>query len=333
VRRTYAALPSAMRSAKRWLVWRQAGTRKIPFYTNGRLRGKGCTLDSPKDVAALAGFEEALSALSSGAYTGLGFALGRDGGGWWQGIDLDRVSAHPGLMPLCFRLPGYTERSPSGDGVHAIGFGDAFETVNVNEAGIEAYCRRRYLTVTGDFTSMGDRLGSPGPVEDLSGFVRSILLPYAGLSPRPPPGRPQALLQALPADSELVAALKSALGVLDASDYSTSIRQGQRLRCLGRVGFELWRAWRATSSKFNEEETRKKWGSLSGSHTGYAAIFREAQNAGWLNPGFTATAHTLAQEEFMGAWRLDNPVGFEADGTLTHVLHDSTANTRKEANG
>jgi primase-polymerase (primpol)-like protein len=81
----------------------------------------------------------------------VGFALGPDGnGGCWQGIDLDHLSEHPELQTLVERLPGYVERSPSVDGVHAIGYGQSFETLSQNGSGIEAYSERRFFTVTGD---------------------------------------------------------------------------------------------------------------------------------------------------------------------------------------
>jgi len=46
-------------------------------------------------------------------------------------------------------LPGYVETSPSGNGVHAIGYGRSFKTLGSNGSGIEAYASKRYFTVTG----------------------------------------------------------------------------------------------------------------------------------------------------------------------------------------
>jgi primase-polymerase (primpol)-like protein len=138
-----------MREAKRWLLWKRIDTRKVPFYASGEPR-KG-TLDAPKDLARLVTFEDAAQAYKRGDWAGLGFALGPDGnGGCWQGIDFDHLSEHPELQALVESLPGYVERSPSGDGVHAIGYGQSFETLAQNGSGIEAYSKARFFTVTGD---------------------------------------------------------------------------------------------------------------------------------------------------------------------------------------
>jgi primase-polymerase (primpol)-like protein len=140
----FNALPNQMCAAKRWLLHRH----KKPYYVDGTPR-RGL-LDSPADQSRLATFEEALRHLQ-GNYTGLGFALGPDGtGNHWQGIDLDDLSQHPGLADLLTALPGYVEKSPSGNGVHAIGHGKPFNTLGSNGTGIEAYAAGRFFTVTGN---------------------------------------------------------------------------------------------------------------------------------------------------------------------------------------
>jgi len=103
-------------------------------------------------------------------YAGLGFALGPDGSGnYWQGIDLDGITARPELAALAEELPGYRELSPSGAGVHAWGLGKAFAALGANASGIEAYSAGRYFTVT------GSALG--GDLEDLAPFVTGVLVP------------------------------------------------------------------------------------------------------------------------------------------------------------
>ena len=152
----FAALPIEMRAAKRWLLWREEPNpdptkkpQKIPYYTVGKRRFG--SLDTPEDLECLAVFEDAFSALQMGGYAGLGFALGPDGTGrCWQGIDFDHLDQHPELVKLINFLPGYRERSPSGNGVHAIGFGRHFRALGSNASGIEAYASGRFFTVTGD---------------------------------------------------------------------------------------------------------------------------------------------------------------------------------------
>ena len=73
---------------------------------------------------SVAGFEDAFMALQRGGHTGLGFALGPDGTGqYWQGIDFDHLDQHPELVKLISAVPGYKERSPSGNGIHAVWLG------------------------------------------------------------------------------------------------------------------------------------------------------------------------------------------------------------------
>ncbi len=90
-------------------------------------------LDSPEDQARLVAYTEAEEARIRGGFAGLGFALGPDGsGGYWQGIDLDDIPAN-GLADLAKALPGYVEKSPSGNGAHAIGYGQAFDALTVEQ--------------------------------------------------------------------------------------------------------------------------------------------------------------------------------------------------------
>jgi hypothetical protein len=149
-----SALPDAMRNAHRWLVWKAQSQasgkpRKVPFYVNGTKRYG--VLDTPADQAMLAAFQDALGVFMAGGYTGLGFALGPDGSGnFWQGIDLDDIPNRPELCQIADDLPGYTETSPSGNGLHAIGYGRPFTSLGSNGTGIEAYAGGRYFTVTGE---------------------------------------------------------------------------------------------------------------------------------------------------------------------------------------
>lgn len=167
-----SSIPQAMQHARRWLVWRaipkDGRIVKQPFYVGGKPRqGK---LDAPEDLAALATFDHALKALKNGTYTGLGFALGPDEtNNVWQGIDLDHIDERPELAALGESLPGYVERSPSGTGLHAIGYGQSFKSLGSNTTGIEAYAKGRYFTVT------GDAIG--GDIEDVSAFVEGTLSP------------------------------------------------------------------------------------------------------------------------------------------------------------
>lgn len=279
------SLPDVMLQAKRWLVWKlipnpdpNKNPRKVPYYIDGDPR-KG-TLDTPPDLARMAGFDAALGALQAGDYAGLGFALGPDGTGrYWQGIDLDDIAEHPGLELVRDDLPGYTESSPSGTGHHAIGYGLWFPSLANNGTGIEAYASGRYFTVTGAEAGLGE------PV-CLELFVRERLASLHG-RPKPAPavgddsgaGAGPVVLE--PAQ---VKDLKSALFFLNADEYATWIDCGLALHCLGDTGKALWFEWSQVSDKFDPGESARKWKSFESARSDYRSIFKLASDSGWVNP-------------------------------------------------
>lgn len=267
----FADLPSQMVQAKRWLV-RKAD--KQPFYVNGKPRSG--QLDGLADMASLATFEDALSALQSGQYAGLGFALGPDGtGNCWQGIDLDDLPSRPELQHLADSLPGYTEQSPSGKGVHAIGYGRAFHALGSNGTGIEAYSSGRYFTVT----AAGAGLHDPC---DLSDFIEAQLRHAHGRGKVQPSATDIERTETV--EAKTVTELRSALLAMSADDRDVWIRMGHALKPLGSVGRGLWMEWSATSEKFESADAGRVWRSLNPTNTGYQAVFAEAQRHGWVNP-------------------------------------------------
>jgi len=174
-----AVLPPQMQAANRWLVHRQ----KQPFYPDGTPR-RG-VLDTPEDAARMGSFGDALRAYEAGGFDGIGFALG-DG---WQGIDLDYIEAN-GLAHLVDKLPGYVEHSPSGKGVHAIGFGESFNNLDANASGVEAYCSKRFFTITGD--------QGRGTIACIAGFVRAVIEPLHSSKARKSAGSNKADAQGTP---------------------------------------------------------------------------------------------------------------------------------------
>lgn len=158
---------------------------KVPFYASGQLRGwpKGkprdgqATEQQPQvaqgdelDRACLVTFDAALERLgSSFTFDGVGFGfLPGDG---LVGIDVDGAidSATGEVSPMCMNVieacASYTERSPSGRGVHVIAAGET-ESFKDNAIGLEVFCGSQFFTCTGDVWG-----GAPAEVGPLKGFA------------------------------------------------------------------------------------------------------------------------------------------------------------------
>lgn len=276
-------LPEAMKAAPRWLLWRlepdprRPKPLKVPYYLDGTWR-RG-TMDGPEDQAKFGTYTDACIsyARDPARWTGLGFALGPDGTGkHWQGIDLDDTDTRPELAALVDQLPGYIERSPSGTGVHAVGYGPGFAPLgSKKEIGIEAYSTGRFFTVTGDAIQ--------GDIEDLAPFVAGTLAPLHRQGGNRPQQQANNELPLEHVTEAQVRELRSALNAISADDYSTWIKVGHALKRLGNVGRGLWMDWSQTSEKWRPGDAAK-WGTFRGDQTGYQAVFAIAQRAGWANP-------------------------------------------------
>lgn len=268
-------IPAGLRDARRWLLWRYEPShdpnkkpRKVPFYISGRKRG---ATDTPEDRASLGSFEEVREALAAGGWSGAGFALG-DG---FQGVDIDEAEDH-NLLDVVAALPGYRERSPSGKGFHAIGYGPAFSSLGSNGSGIEAYAAGRFFTVT---STEGH-----GELEDLASFVNETLRPRHQTA-RQAPQTALDLFGAMPLQEQVIRDLESALRTIPPDDRSLWISTGHALKTAGEQGRELWMDWSATCpEKFDERDAARAWDSFKPTATGHAAVFKIAEGFGWQNP-------------------------------------------------
>lgn len=278
---------AVMKAARRWLLWQEvirpgkSKPDKVPFYIDGTNRcGK---LDSPEDLVRLATYSDAKAAmLKCGPGWHLGFALGPDGeGGCWQGIDFDNIDDNL-LAGFVDGLPGYVEWSPSGDGVHAIGYGLHFRSLGSNSSGVEAYGGGRFFTFTGNVIRDAE-------IICLADHVETVLAPIHRAASRSTSDatarREGAVVEVSP---QTVSHLRSALLCLRADDRHRWIRMGMALRELGEVGRGLWLDWSATSEKFDPLDAARTWESFEPNETSYPAVFAEAQRRGWINPASNA---------------------------------------------
>jgi hypothetical protein len=266
-----------MKSARRWLL---ASPEKVPHYCDGtRRRG---VLDSPQDLAMLSTYSDAKAASAAfGLGWNLGFALGADGeGGCWHGVDFDKVSDNL-LIGLADALPGYVETSPSGEGLHAIGYGRHFDALGPNGSGIEAYAGRRYFTVTGHMVRDSQLTCLADHVENHLARHHKALATQPARATKSAEG---ASNLAVWASAQAIADLRSALLFMRSDDYAHWIAIGHALKPLGDTGRGLWLEWSATSVKFDSQEAARKWDSFDPGHTGHQSVFARAQALGWVNP-------------------------------------------------
>jgi putative DNA primase/helicase len=150
-------IPPALAALQQWLLWKfeppekeAKKWRKVPYYVAGgrRTGDQG----SDRDRQRLATMEIARRAFDKGGWHGVGFAFLPDDG--LIGIDIDgAIDQGTGeVSQRCLGIIGacntFTEYSPSGGGVHIIGYGKTGNAKS-NDIGVEMFCGSQYFTVTG----------------------------------------------------------------------------------------------------------------------------------------------------------------------------------------
>lgn len=142
-------IPEEMREFRQWIVWRfeeSEGKKptKVPYSPNW---GTPASVTEPKHWT---GFDEAVAALESGKWNGLGFVFTRDDP--FSGIDLDDTegdaTAHERQLKIFQVFASYTEYSPSGSGLHIIVKGKVDR--GRRRSKIELYPHERFFTMTGN---------------------------------------------------------------------------------------------------------------------------------------------------------------------------------------
>lgn len=154
-------IPAIMRELDHWVLWKKefvegkngkAGRwAKIPYQINGRMA-------KSNDPSTWTSFSNALKCLDHAKYNGLGFQFAGSG---LVGIDIDNCIENGWLTDHAQRIMNqcnsYTEKSPSGIGIHVIVKGTIPNDINKPDgAEIEMYGHERYFTVTGDKLSQYD---------------------------------------------------------------------------------------------------------------------------------------------------------------------------------
>jgi putative DNA primase/helicase len=141
-------LPEELRQRHQWVVWkleeRGGKPTKVPYIAGGS--GKASSTDS----LTWRSFEEAVQALETGRYSGIGFVF--SSGDPFAGVDLDDCrdpetgELEEWAAKIVEAFGSYAEVSQSGTGVHIIVMGKA---PNKKRGKVEAYSSERYFAMTG----------------------------------------------------------------------------------------------------------------------------------------------------------------------------------------
>lgn len=147
---TYDRIPSELKFLPQWVVWKledHGGPKptKVPYAPKW---GTHASVTKPSTWGT---FDDAVAALKTGKYNGLGFVLTYDDP--YTFVDLDDGKGDEAIFArqqkVFSELPSYAERSPSGTGLHIICKGRVGPPGR-KRAQIEVYSGERFMTMTGD---------------------------------------------------------------------------------------------------------------------------------------------------------------------------------------
>lgn len=144
--RFYSGILEELQSHPHWIVWQRVGQQKVPYNPTEHYQASS---SKPRTWGTL---QQALKALTTGRYAGIGFMLSPQTIPLTF-IDLDHcfdqatgVITDAKAKQIVRELHSYTEVSPSGRGLHSLVFGRL--PGSGIHTDIEMYDKGRYFTVT-----------------------------------------------------------------------------------------------------------------------------------------------------------------------------------------
>ncbi len=162
-------LPDPIKALRQFVLWRyELSPRggkplKVPYYVNGIKRNG--TQGSAEDRAQMATFSQAVAAFeeANGKYSGIGLAMFAESK--ISGVDLDNCLTEGKIDPKrADLLEGtYAEVSPSGHGVRGF-YAGVYPDRKDNDAGVEIFCGKGFLTLTGTRLNSNEIIPLPGHV-------------------------------------------------------------------------------------------------------------------------------------------------------------------------
>lgn len=319
-----------MKAAGRWCLWkkeeRDGKTTKAPY--SARVKGFKASSTNP---ATWATYEEATAALETGEYSGLGFMLGKEGDKTFVGLDIDHCrnpetgEFDDGVIEIVHSFGTYAEISPSGTGIHAIGYGEKPAGSRCRKGPVEIYESGRFFTVTGDHID-----GTPGTVEDIPLDALAAVCEMVTASPPQAEGvapKPRGRSQSRLTDDEVISLLctdrsREALFNGDKSAYDNDDSRADLAICdhlaywTNGDAFQMDRIFRRSGlmrPKWTEKRGKQTYGEMT-----IAEAIRSTPN-GYEPPDYetgeaaaTAFLQAAAEEEAAPAaneW--PDPVSFE----------------------
>ena len=158
----YDNIPKILTAKPNWVVWGLIGEAvKAPFNPAALVRLQ--VVPAKSGVPGTWGrFEAAVGCVSKGLALGIGYEFD---GSEVYGVDLDHVvddngAITPQALEIVEGLQSYTERSPSGSGLHIFVTAEDVNITRHRRQGgfVEIYSDARYFTVTGDIYADLERI-------------------------------------------------------------------------------------------------------------------------------------------------------------------------------
>jgi len=228
---------------------------KHPICANGRPRSG--TLDTPRDIARLVPYTEAVAAFANGSYSGLGFAITPG----FQFIDLDKVVDDGVVQPwaqaiidAARKLGAFVEESISGNGIHVLGHGGA-DFPTSRGAHVETYGHGRFM-------ALGRRVICTGKkkLPDLTPLLGLLAVQQKPVRPKPAlrlvgKAPPRWLVERYKV-KELLAELNPDMDYEDWRNVGMAIHDASG----GAVeGLQMWDQWSSEGEKYKQNECAAKW--------------------------------------------------------------------------
>ena len=295
--------PAPLRDMPFWLCWRlepfagEAKARKVPYYPSGERRHG--VQGSPNDLAKLTTFAVARAEAMKRGMEGVGFAHTSAGG--VVTLDFDNCVTDGKVRQDVFELVNmtYAEFSPSGNGIHAIFFGDP-EILKNHKVGtqgddfaVEAFSSAGFTTFTGRILDHVDVLGYEDKVAPLPPFVAEACMKRFGARTNNTFDPNDFMAGREPRLGLTVEKMQDLLAVLDPSmGREPWLRIGMALHheCDGDdTGFELWDEWSSDGDSYpSTDALRHQWESfrpkLGKPSTTMRSVIKMAKEAGYREP-------------------------------------------------